>query len=236
MVRVAAVQAEAVPGDVEANLAAAARWVRAAADRGAELVVFPEAFTTGYDLDILAGDLPAADLRWAAPVQAAVDATGVTAVVNSAMQDRDRRTLSSVVLRPGVEPSAPYAKQNLHGEEAQLFAPGEGPASIEVGGVVVAISVCADADAPAHAAEAAARGADVYLNSGAWFPGAERRRDEQHATRASDNGLYVVFAGLLGAPHDFIGGSAVFDPTGRILDQVAPGVEGLAVAEVHRRG
>lgn len=235
MVRMAAVQAAAVLGDVEGNVAAAARWVRAAADRGAELVVFPEAFTTGYDLGILAGAVPAADLRWAAPVQQAVDTTGVTAVVNSALQDGDRRTLSSVVLRPGAEPSAPYAKQNLHGEETKLFAPGEGPASIEVGGVEVAISVCADADAPAHAADAAARGADVYINSGAWFPGGEWRRDEQHAARARDNGLYVVFAGLLGAPHDFIGGSAIFDSTGRILDQVAPGVEGLAVAEVDGR-
>lgn len=235
MVRIAAVQAEAVPGDVEGNLAATVRWIRAAADRGAELVVFPEAFTTGYDLGIFAGELPAADLRWAAPLQAAVDATGVTAVVNAAVQDGDRRMLSSVVLRPGGEPSAPYAKQNLHGEEALLFTPGKESASIVVDGVDIAISVCADADLPAHAAEAAARGASVYLNSGAWFPGGEQRRDDQFAARARDNCLYVVFAGLLGVPHDFIGGSAVFDPTGRILDQVAPGVEGLAIAEVEAR-
>jgi predicted amidohydrolase len=232
MLRVAAVQAEALPGEVARNLAAAAGWIERAAGRGVDLLVFPEAFVTGYDHDVFTGELPATDLAWAAPVQAAVEATGVTAVLNTALDDAGRRTLSSVLLRPGAAPVAPYAKQHLYAAERAFFAPGDEGVTVTIGDHGVALAVCYDANFPEHAADAAAAGADVYVNSGAYFPGGEHRRDLHYAARALDNGVYVVFAGLLGAPYDFIGGSAVFDPEGRILDQVAPGVEGVAVADV----
>lgn len=232
MLRVAAVQAEARPGQVEHNLAAAADWIARAARRGAGLVVFPEAFTTGYDEDVFADPtaVPAADLAWVAPVQAAVEATGVIAVLNSPLDHGSHRTLSSVVLRPGEQAVAAYAKQHLYASEQAFFTPGDCGASVSVGERELALSVCYDANFPEHAAAAA--GADVYLNSGAYFPGGEHRRDLHYAARALDNGVYVVFAGLLGAPYGFIGGSAVFDPEGRVLDRVAPGTEGLAVADV----
>lgn len=235
MTRVAAVQAEAVPGDVERNLAAAIGWIEDAAERGVDLLVFPEAFTTGYDEGVFAGEIPAADLAWAAPVQEAVEATGATAVLSSPLDHGTHRTLSSVVLRAGLEPVAPYAKQHLHASEREVFTPGEQGVTVTVGEHAAALSICYDANFPEHAADAAAAGVDVYLNSGAYFPGGEHRRDLHYAARALDNGFYVVFAGLLGAPYGFVGGSAVFDPEGRILDQVAPGVEGLAVADIDSR-
>jgi predicted amidohydrolase len=229
---VAAVQAEAVPGDVAGNLASAVAWVERATARGAGLVVFPEAFTTGYDDSLFAGPLPAADLAWAAPVQAAVEAAGTAAVLNTPLQHGTRRTLSSVLLRADHEPVAAYAKRHLYAAERAFFTPGDHGTTVSLAGHEAALSVCYDANFPEHAADAAGTGAQIHLNSGAYFPGGERRRDLHHAARALDNGVYVVFAGLLGAPHGFVGGSAVFDPEGRVLDRVPPGVEGLAVADI----
>jgi predicted amidohydrolase len=48
-VRVAAIQMDAAVGEVEANLAHAARLVADAAGQGARLVVLPELFSTGYE-------------------------------------------------------------------------------------------------------------------------------------------------------------------------------------------
>ena len=56
---VAAAQAEAVPGDLSANIRTAAGLVREAADQGAGVVVLPETFLTGYDLEVFARPLPA---------------------------------------------------------------------------------------------------------------------------------------------------------------------------------
>ncbi|MCY1159866.1 MAG: carbon-nitrogen family hydrolase, partial [Citricoccus sp.] len=47
--RVGIVQAAAVPGDVDRNLAVLERWVGEAAAQGADVVVTPELFATGYD-------------------------------------------------------------------------------------------------------------------------------------------------------------------------------------------
>jgi predicted amidohydrolase len=212
---------EAVPGDVDANVALITRLVYDAAEGGADLVIFPEAAVTGYDERAFAGPLP--ELRpggWWTPVQEAVDSTGVIAVVNSALEREGCRALSDVILAPGRDPLAAYDKQHLYDSERSLFTPGDHGASFVLNGLCFSLSVCYDANFPEHAAAAGRAGPDVYLNSGAYFPGGEHRRDLHYAARALDNGMYVVFSGLIGGPHAFVGGSAVFDPLGRRIASV----------------
>ncbi|MCJ1707242.1 carbon-nitrogen hydrolase family protein [Microbacterium sp. VKM Ac-2923] len=231
-VRIASVQAEAVPGAVEHNVARAARFVADSSAAAADVVLFPEAFLTGYDKTVFAGVLPHLEHRtWLQPLQTAVDETGVTAVVNTALQAGEHRTLTDLLIVPGRRPHPAYAKQHLHAPEREIFTPGTRGYSFGVGDLRFALSVCYDANFPEHAAAAAAAGATVYLNSGAYFPGGERRRDLHLAARALDNGMYVVYSGLVGAPSDFIGGSAVFDPLGRRIADVTER-EGLAIAEI----
>ncbi len=232
-VRIATVQAESVPGAVDRNVARAAQFVSASADADADVVLFPEAFLTGYDEGVFTRALPRIDDReWLRPLQSAVDTTGVVAVVNTAVQaDDGHRTLTDFLFMPDRPAHPVYAKQHLHAPERAIFTPGTGGFSFRAGDVDLALSVCYDANFPEHAAAAAAAGATVYLNSGAYFPGGERRRDLHLAARALDNGIYVVFSGLVGAPSDFIGGSAIFDPLGRRIAHVVER-EGLAVADI----
>ncbi|MEW1834290.1 carbon-nitrogen hydrolase family protein [Microbacterium sp. NPDC079995] len=169
------------------------------------------------------------DLSWLEPMQRASDETGVVAVVNAALDHGTHRSLSNVLVTPGAGTAVVYAKQHLHAEERAVFTAGEHGFSFGVDDAEVAMSVCYDANFPEHAAAAAASGADVYVNSGAYFIGGEHRRDLHYAARALDNGVYVVFAGLVGG--GFIGGSAVFDPLGCRIAAVE-GHEGLAIADI----
>ena len=231
--RIASVQAEAVPGKVGRNVAAAARWVERAAAERADLVLFPEAFTTGYSPEVFGRELPTLDdPAWLTPVQAAVDATGTVVILNSPLRRGATATLTQLVLRPQQSPVPAYDKQHLYASEREWFTPGGSATSLVLGEVRLALSVCYDANFPEHAAAAAAAGATVYLNSGAYFPGGGARRDLHYGARALDNGMYVVFAGLLGAPSDFIGGSAIVDPEGRVVARVPDGVDGLAIADI----
>lgn len=231
-VRIATVQAEARPGALLHNVSRATHLIAEAADADADVVVFPEASLTGYADEVFAAPLPDLDdPQWQDPLRRIVDETGVIAIVNTALQSSGRRTLTDVVFAPGRAPFAAYAKQHLHAPEREIFDAGERGFSFEVKGVRVALSVCYDANFPEHAAAAAASGALVYVNSGAYFPGGERRRDLHYASRALDNGMYIVFSGLVGAPSDFIGGSAVFDPLGRKIAHVE-GREGIAIADI----
>ena len=95
-------QAAAVPGDVDANVAAVVAAVSAAAIRGANLVVFPELFLTGYELAHLESTkdawLEEHDPRLD-PVRRACARGGVTAILGAALQTRggDRHIAAPIV-------------------------------------------------------------------------------------------------------------------------------------------
>ncbi|MFC4224774.1 carbon-nitrogen hydrolase family protein [Lysinibacter cavernae] len=230
--RVAAIQAEARPGAVDANIHTAARLATQATTAGAEFLVFPEAFATGYDARVFAQPLPTlAEPSWLLPLQTVIDATGATAVLNTALDHGGYRGLTDLLLTPGQPATAAYRKQHLYNSERETFSPGPHGVSLQLKSITIALSVCYDANFPEHAAAAAADGASLYVNSGAYFPGGARRRDLHAAARALDNGMYVLFSGLVGSPSDFIGGSTIFDPLGRRIAQVSAG-EGIAVADI----
>ena len=231
-IRVAAAQAESVPGDVAANVATAVPLVSAAADAGARVVVLPELFLTGYDeaawthdaslaLDPLTGAGHRAEVI--APLAAVARARSVVVVVGAAVRRAlDESTLSVLVVDAQGEVSAPYDKQHLCGPERDFFTAGDHGATIVVDGWDLALGVCYDGCFPEHALSATAGGASAYLVPAAYYAGSEHRRDLYYAARALDNGIYVVFAGLTGrcGAGSFSGGSAVYDPEGRPVARV----------------
>lgn len=207
---VAAGQAASVPGDTAANVATAARLTRAAADRGARMLVLPEAFLTGSD--VFTGALPDVEALDLAALEQAARDTGVTTVVGAALARSGEKVLASVVVGPGGS-GVPYVKQHLDGAEKGVFTVGDHGTSITVDGIELGLAICYDGCFPEHARAAAEDGAAAYLVSAAWFPGGEHRRDLHAAARALENGIYVVFSGLTGP--GFSGGSAIYDPEGR---------------------
>jgi predicted amidohydrolase len=235
--RVAAAQASSACGDLPVNVATAARLVRRAAGDGARLVVLPEAFLTGYDRAAFAGPLPdAADLAgaWLDPLRTAAAEADTVVVVSTPLRRGPAVTLSLLVVLPDGSVTAPYDKQHLSGaDETDFFTAGDHGATITVDGVVLGLSVCYDGSFPEHARAAADAGAQVYLNSAAFFRGAEHRRDLYTAARALDNGMYAVFSGLTGrcGTGDFSGGSAIHDPEGRCLGRLGD-EEGVVAADV----
>jgi len=54
-IKVASIQMDCAPGNVSLNIEKAHKIIEEAAQLGAELVVLPELFDVGYDLDLLKG-------------------------------------------------------------------------------------------------------------------------------------------------------------------------------------
>jgi predicted amidohydrolase len=243
-IRVAAAQAESVPGDVAANVATAVSLVDSAADQGARVVVLPELFLTGYDeaawthdasltLDPSTGSGRRDEAL--APLSEVARARSVIVVVGAAVRRaRDESTLSVLVVDAQGEVSAPYDKQHLCGAERDFFTAGSHGATIVVDGWDLALGVCYDGCFPEHALSATAGGASAYLVPAAYYVGAEHRRDVYYAARALDNGIYVVFAGLTGrcGAGSFSGGSALYDPEGRPVARVGAESPALAVHDL----
>lgn len=233
---VAAGQAEAAAGELDANVATAVRLARLAGSQGVRLLVLPEAFLTGYDEAVFAGTLPTPEHLAGPlldPLREVSAATGTTVVLSTALQRGEHRVLSSVVVQPGGSVVAPYDKQHLDGAEKDHFTAGGHGASIEVDGLELGLSICYDGCFPEHARAAADDGAVGYLSSVAYFPGGAHRLGLYYAARALENGFYVIVSGLTGrcGSGSFIGGSAVYDPEGRPLARLGE-EEGLAIAEL----
>lgn len=234
--RVAAAQAVSVPGDLSANVATAVTLVDSAADQGARLVVLPELFLTGYDPDVFAPehciDVEEPGLS---PLRDVAARRSVVVVASAAVRrSADLFTLSILVVGLDGSVSAPYDKQHLFTEERAFFTPGDHGASILVEGWELGLGVCYDGCFPEHPAAAARDGALAYLCPAAYFVGSDHRRDLYYPARALENGMYVVFAGLVGrcGGAEFSGGSAVYDPEGRPVARVGVETPAVAVADL----
>ncbi|MFY0022253.1 hypothetical protein ABTQ05_20220, partial [Acinetobacter baumannii] len=90
-----------------------------------------------------------------------VDRAGVVAILNTALDRRDRRTLTDIIVIPRRAPLVAYDKQHLYDSERAVFAAGDGGFSFVVNDLRLALSVCYDANFPEHAAAASAAGADA---------------------------------------------------------------------------
>jgi predicted amidohydrolase len=232
VLRVAAAQAVAGPGEVEENAATAARLVANAAERGAHLVVFPELFLCCYDLGRLRRepercDVAADDARLD-PVREACRLAEVAAVVGASVLDEDGRTISALVVGAGGDLVARYDKQHLDRTERDLFRPGTGACAVDAAGWRLAIGICYDGTFPEHARAAALAGAHAYL-----CPVSHTERSVVHPARARENTMYVALSNHLGEADGrrLCGHSAVWDPNGEVLADAGPAEEGLAIAD-----
>ncbi|MFE3453138.1 carbon-nitrogen hydrolase family protein [Nonomuraea sp. NPDC059194] len=220
-------QTSAVPGDVTANAHAAAALIPVAAHSGAKLLMFPELSLVGYDLGLFDG--PAAwvtedDPRLDVVRQAAQDC-GVTAVVGAAYRQADGTgSIASLAVRPDGSIHV-YGKQNLHGRERDLFQPGGPGRLLDVDGWQVALAICYDAGVPAHAEDAARRGAEVYAGSVLYTLAEMRRLDLHFGARAMDHRMFAIAANYAGTGPGWMscGGSGVWHPDGTRLTQAATG-------------
>jgi 5-aminopentanamidase len=235
--RLALAQVEAVPGDVAANLAQAVDITRRAAGEGARLVAFPEVSLTGYELAFLAegpeGWFTPADPRLA-PLRGVCRDAGITAVVGGAvLEPEGTPRLAAFVLSPDGGLRC-WHKQHVHDTERELFRPGVAGAPFAVDGWSVALGVCFDAAHPSHAADAAERGADLYLVTALYACGEERRVDLHLGARAMDNRMFSALANYAGTTGGFasIGGSGVWRPTGDVARRADGAEPALVVVDL----
>ena len=243
--RLALAQIDPTVGDLDGNAAKIAEWLARAAAEGADLAIFPELCLPGY---------PAEDLylkpHFVAACRAAVEelARGVgemTALVGfaepSAAGDDRRRAHNSIAVLSGGELREIYRKNRLPNyavfDEQRYFVPGSEPATIDVAGTRVGLTICEDLweEGPPASLEAA-EGARLIANpSGSpYHRGKGREREAMFAARARAYGTHVAFCNLVGGQDELVfdGHSLVVDPSGETVARAAQFEEELLVCEV----
>lgn len=210
--------------------------VRRAHNEGAELLVLPELFITGYELDAIARDHSLAiehdDVRLD-PIGEACRETHTALVVGAPTRGASGALyISALVFGRNGQRSGQYDKQYVAGDErAAGFEIGAGDVVVTIDGWRIGLGVCWDAAFPEHARTAALDGCHAYAVGGL-FSDAAHKRMTRGAARALDNSMYVLFANHVGPQGGYIGSghSAIWDPNGDVRADADRELPGLAVA------
>jgi predicted amidohydrolase len=236
-VRVAVVQADVHRRRPDRNLERLDRFTAEAARRGAAVVIFPELYLSGYEVwtGLRSLSLPARS-----PVLMGVAAAARrhrTAVMVGYPERRPEGLYNSVCVATATGAVfAPYRKIHLFGRERRYFRPGSRHRLVRLGRLTVGPLICFDLEFPESARILALAGAQLIAVSTANM---EPYRDAQEVyvrARAQENQVFVALANRVG--HEgrtrFVGGSGVWDPSGRTLAH-GDGDEGVFVATVDLR-
>jgi NAD+ synthase (glutamine-hydrolysing) len=246
-VRVALAQINPTVGDIDGNSAKIAEWIGRAAGAGAELAIFPELCVPGYPAEdlYLKRHFVAANRRAVEELARGVG-EGLTALVGfaepaSEKGDDPRHAHNSLAALSGGEVRAVYRKNRLPNyavfDEQRYFVPGAEPATIEVAGARVGLTVCEDCwvEGPPASLEVA-EGATLIANpSGSpYHRGKGREREEMFGALARSYGAHFAFCNLVGGQDELVfdGQSFVLDGSGEVIARAAQFEEELLLCDV----
>ena len=245
-IKVAVLQGTGLVNSPQQNLNRLASRAQEARAQGADLLVTPELYVSGYAPSLVYSADGEAQRRQVADI--AVSA-GLAIVGSTVEHDRDRRYISASFFdRDGAELTR-YRKQHLFGAaEKDAFDAGEAaPAVVRFNGINVALGICFDIEFPEFVRAAAVAGAELLCVPTA-VPLRAGGQSDAHPfdtrlvpamvvpTRALESQLFIAYANHAG-PH-FAGLSTVADPYGRRLaaagDDAALIVADIAVSTLRQ--
>lgn len=234
--RLALWQGAGVAGDLDSTLAETAHIADMAAKQGADLLVFPEGYLTGYYIpDLSGGGLPGVE---AALTQVADIArhSGLAIAMGSHLDTPDGLRNAAVVFDGSGTELGRYYKRALFGEwERQTFRAGRNPLRFCCAGLNVGVAICYDVEFPELIRAEAQANVDLVIVLTALMAPHERIAHHVVPTRAMENQIALGYANRVGheGPYEFVGLSSIRGPQGEPL-AVANTEPALLVAEIDR--
>jgi NAD+ synthase (glutamine-hydrolysing) len=234
--RCALAQINSTVGDIAGNADRIAAATVQARERGAALVVFPELALTGYPPEDLLLKPHFLDDAAAALGELAAQTIDVVAIVGFPERADDVYN-SAAVLADG-RIAGVYRKLRLPNygvfDEQRYFQAGDRPATVDVNGVTVGITICEDIWEPGPPATAEAlAGAEVVVNLSAspYHRGKGPQRERMLAQRARDSLVSVLFCNAVGGQDELVfdGHSVAIDHSGAIVARAPQFEESITV-------
>jgi 5-aminopentanamidase len=221
-------------GDVAKNLELLAQTAATAKQQGADFLILPELFLTGYnlgnDMKQLAQSQDSAALQQAAAI---AHTHQLALLFGYPEQDGDIFYNSAILIDQAGQVVANYRKTHLFGGEQQLFSPGSECVIHSIAGIRVGVLICFDAEFPEAVRNLALQGAElIAIPTANMFP-YTLIPEMVIPTRALENQIYVAYVNRIGTEKDltYCGLSSVVGPDGKNL--VKAGLkETLLVTEI----
>jgi predicted amidohydrolase len=219
-VRVALFQAAGTPGDVAANLAAIDRAAHEAAEAGARLVVFPEAFVSGYNIgpELMLALAEPADGSYVHRMREIAAGAGIALLCGYPELEGDAVFNSAVLIARDGSVVLNYRKTHLYGElDRAAFRAGDAlPPVVEIDGIRVGVLVCFDIEFPEPARRLALAGAQLIAVPTALMEPSAWIANTLVPARAAENQVFVAYCNRVGTEGSltYVGHSCVAGPGG----------------------
>ncbi|MCG8694340.1 MAG: carbon-nitrogen hydrolase family protein [Minwuiales bacterium] len=236
--RIALMQTEGRPGDVAGNLSLLEEAAARARDDGAELLIAPEMFLTGYNIGKQAADLAEPQDGPSAAYIADLARSNNLAIIHGYPErSGDRVYNAAQAIAADGSALANYRKSHLYGaEERRLFQAGDGAAATaRIGDFTVGLLICYDVEFPEAVRLLALAGCDLIAVPTALMQPPNRIPDLLVPARACENQVFVAYANRCGAEGSltYVGQSTVAGPDGAMLSQAGSGAA-LLLADLDR--
>lgn len=241
IVKVAAAQT-ADNGDYRVNLAKAEKYITEAAEQGASLILFPEAFMSVYPRGTDAATRLAASQTLDGPFAAGMSALAKqhkiwTVFGMNEPADEDHNYNTTVIFNDNGEFVSKYRKTHLFDafsyRESDHTLPGDHLfEAIDTPFGRLGLLVCYELRFPEIARyETLDQKADILLVLAAWNRGPKKAEQMRMfiQTRAAENNVFAVLSDMCGEICE--GKSCVVDPFGTIIKELGE-EEGLLIAEL----
>ncbi|MBK1644839.1 hypothetical protein CKO25_09295 [Thiocapsa imhoffii] len=215
-------QLNLVWGDPAANLAQVRSWTAEAAEQGADLIVFPELWSTGYDLARAEDHATAIDAGIFKATASLARAHGI-AILGSCLArlEPGRIANTAVYVDATGQTRAAYSKTHLFGlmQEDRYLTAGERLELVDTGWGLFGLAICYDLRFPELFRSYALAGACAVVIPAEWpEPRCAHWRTLLQA-RAIENQMFVIACNRAGsdANNRFCGQSCIIDPMGDML-------------------
>jgi predicted amidohydrolase len=229
--KIAAVQTKPIDGNIEANLAAHFHWATIAAEKGVQLIVFPEMSLTGYQREDAAQlAFIENDARLNKLKALAVD-KNIIIVAGAPIQIEAQLHIGTFVLHPDNNTSI-YTKQFLHQGEELFFTPNaEFNPTIQLEDELISLAICADITNPLHPANASKNKTTLYVTSLFYTPNGIAEAFQQLSHYAHLYAMNILMANYTGQSYIYeaAGQSAFWNNKGHLITQLKSNEEALLI-------
>jgi NAD+ synthase len=238
---VALAQLNPTVGDIAGN-ADKARAARAeAAEKGADLLLLPELFLSGYQPeDLVLKPFFLSKLADAAAALAAETADGGPAVLlPTPWSEGGERPYNAVLLLSDGKIETRRYKYDLPNygvfDEKRVFAPGPMPGPLSVKGVRIGVPICEDIWSPDVVECLEESGAEILLvpNGSPYEDGKEDTRLQLALARVTESGLPIAYLNQVGGQDELVydGRSFVLNADHALAVQMPAYAEAIAITE-----
>jgi predicted amidohydrolase len=234
--KICVAQTRPVKGNIQNNIGNHKRLIDLAVSNGADMIIFPELSTTGYEPQLAKELATDPNDRRFDDFQRISDTRQVTIGVGVPTKTDTGIYISMVLFQPH-KARQMYSKKYLHSDEEPFFASGQNSICLLGDEMNIALAICYELTVPEHAEEASQSGARIYIASVAKSANGVEKAVERLAEIASRYSMTVLMSNCVGHCDNFesAGRSSAWNDEGLLLGQLNDTDEGMLIFDTDTR-